>query len=117
MSPPVLGEWATVDVLKLEDGSWNKEVVRQAFSVEEADAILSLPSGYRLARNPTSNPSVSRNFETLYQPQIAEAMAIVRGLQVALETSLVPTSLETDTLLVVKMIDSHYFLCTDLSGI
>ncbi|KAK0608384.1 hypothetical protein LWI29_029944 [Acer saccharum] len=45
ISPPMLGEWATVDELKCGDGSWNSDVVRQAFVHVDADAILGIPTG------------------------------------------------------------------------
>ncbi|KAK3194146.1 hypothetical protein Dsin_025456 [Dipteronia sinensis] len=40
----MLGDESIVDILKLQDGSWNDELVRHSFSEEETDAILGLPS-------------------------------------------------------------------------
>ncbi|KAK3205111.1 hypothetical protein Dsin_019157 [Dipteronia sinensis] len=75
----VLGEWSSVDSLKLQNGSWNDVLVRQSFSKEDAEAILtsrmgihdsllwhydksgtySVKSGYWFAKNMDSNPSCS----------------------------------------------------------
>ncbi|KAK3218383.1 hypothetical protein Dsin_012353 [Dipteronia sinensis] len=80
VSPMVLGEWSSMDSFKLQDGSWDDVLVRQSFSEEEAEAILSLPSsriglndsiiwhfdnsgvysvrsGYWIAKDKDSNPS------------------------------------------------------------
>ncbi|TXG60126.1 hypothetical protein EZV62_014699 [Acer yangbiense] len=40
----------------------------------------------------------SKNFEALYQPIIVEAMAILAGLPLALDTGLVPASMDSDAL-------------------
>ncbi|KAK3207113.1 hypothetical protein Dsin_021159 [Dipteronia sinensis] len=81
-SSPVLGEWATMDSLKLPSGDWNAVLIKNSFFIEEAKAILRLPScasylddslfwhfdksgifpvksGYWLARNSFPNPSCS----------------------------------------------------------
>ncbi|KAK3213054.1 hypothetical protein Dsin_017760 [Dipteronia sinensis] len=50
--------------------------------------------------------SMCHNIRVCFQPHIAEAMAILRGLHLAIETGLVPASLESDALSVVKAIDS-----------
>ncbi|KAK2659903.1 hypothetical protein Ddye_006436 [Dipteronia dyeriana] len=47
------------------------------------------------------------NFGVCYRPEIAEAMAILRGLQLALKTGLVSASLESDALTVVNMIGTN----------
>ncbi|KAK2645797.1 hypothetical protein Ddye_020992 [Dipteronia dyeriana] len=44
ISPQVLGEWPMVNDLKDQEGLWDVSLIRQSFSMEEADAILSLPS-------------------------------------------------------------------------
>ncbi|KAK2659904.1 hypothetical protein Ddye_006437 [Dipteronia dyeriana] len=82
MSPPILGESATFDRLKLPNGSMNEDLVRQVFYVDKAYTILNLPlssvelddsllwhfeksgkysvqSRYWIAKNPDENPSVS----------------------------------------------------------
>ncbi|KAK2639047.1 hypothetical protein Ddye_026842 [Dipteronia dyeriana] len=44
-SIPVLGEWLTVDSLKVHDGSWDVALIRKSFLMEEEEeAILSLHS-------------------------------------------------------------------------
>jgi hypothetical protein len=73
---------ATVDMLKSHYGAWNEDLVRQSFSTEEANMILSIPlagvqlddslfwhfdkyghysakSGYWIANSHTSNPCSS----------------------------------------------------------
>ena len=42
-SLPVLGVSAIVQCLKLPNGSWNKQLVKRNFCVDEVDVILSLP--------------------------------------------------------------------------
>ncbi|KAK1574906.1 hypothetical protein Q3G72_000924 [Acer saccharum] len=48
-----------------------------------------------------------QSVEACCHPQIAEALAIRRGLHFALEAGLVPAMLESDALSVVKMIGSN----------
>ncbi|KAK2634204.1 hypothetical protein Ddye_028996 [Dipteronia dyeriana] len=62
--------------------------------------------------------SLCQNIKACFQPQIAEAMAILRGLRLAIETGLVLASLESDDLSVVKVMPSaevevviHDILC------
>ncbi|KAK3221714.1 hypothetical protein Dsin_008739 [Dipteronia sinensis] len=77
--------------------------------VSDDGVIIRDCNGYVMA-------SLCHYFEPCCQPQIAEAMAILRGLRFALETGLVPTSLESDALAVVNMIGSKSVHCSDVGG-
>ncbi|KAK3227490.1 hypothetical protein Dsin_007352 [Dipteronia sinensis] len=168
-SPPVLGEWATVDSLKLPSGDWNAVLIKNSFFTEEAKAILSLPrltwmtassgilinlaffrsrvaigwldSGSTLARpserwqspqagvfkintdaatrvrDGTSGigvvirdshghvrASLCQNLNANFQPQVAEALAILKGIDLAFENGFLPAVLESDALTVVNAI-------------
>ncbi|KAK2661975.1 hypothetical protein Ddye_000549 [Dipteronia dyeriana] len=122
-SPPVLGELVTVDMLRTSSGIWNDSVVRKNIFEEDADAILSIPlsgsrledsffwhfdklgkysvrSGYQLAMNSYSNPSVSG----LRMTGVVMAMTILHGLRLAMETGLCPVVLEPDAQMMVNLI-------------
>ncbi|KAK1587419.1 hypothetical protein Q3G72_012617 [Acer saccharum] len=51
--------------------------------------------------------SLCEQIEVCYQPQIVEALAILRGLKLAMEIGLVPTVLESDAQAVINAIGSQ----------
>ncbi|KAK0601310.1 hypothetical protein LWI29_023054 [Acer saccharum] len=57
---------------------------------------------------------VSQSFQGVLQPQVAEAVAVLRGLRLALESGLYPALLESDALSVVKMINERVIPCADI---
>ncbi|KAK2652270.1 hypothetical protein Ddye_012126 [Dipteronia dyeriana] len=58
--------------------------------------------------------SSSQWIEACYSPQVAEAVAILRGIDFAIDTNLVPTVVESNVLGVVNLVNSGTSTSTDV---
>ncbi|KAK3193987.1 hypothetical protein Dsin_025297 [Dipteronia sinensis] len=77
ISLPILEDEATVNSFKLQHGSWNEEVVRQPFSKEEAELILSLPlNGFDLEDRRIWHFDISGNYSVQSGYWIAKSLVL-----------------------------------------
>ena len=61
--------------------------------------------------------SSSQKITTTFFPQVAEAVAISRGLQLAIDSGLTPCMLESDAEVVVKWINNVVPLCSEIGNV
>ncbi|KAL5774840.1 hypothetical protein ACOSP7_012397 [Xanthoceras sorbifolium] len=61
--------------------------------------------------------SSSRNLDACYSPNIAEAKAILFGMQLAIDSGLLPAVVESDSSSVISLINAKNSIFTDIGSI
>ncbi|KAK3210787.1 hypothetical protein Dsin_015493 [Dipteronia sinensis] len=61
--------------------------------------------------------SSSLRIEAISSPPVAEAFAISRGLQLAIDTGLLPCGIESDTEVVVDWVNGSELLCSEIGSV
>ncbi|KAK3218732.1 hypothetical protein Dsin_012702 [Dipteronia sinensis] len=80
--------------------------------------LMFLSLGGNLFGNSKSRPKFSsQRIEASFSPQVAEALAISRGLQLAIDTGLHPCRIESDEKIVVDWINNGEVLCSEIGNV
>ncbi|KAK3222472.1 hypothetical protein Dsin_009497 [Dipteronia sinensis] len=104
-----------VAALKMASGSWNESLVLDSFLLDDVGLILNIPCSPLHHRDSLTWHYDRLGFYTaLYSPKVAEAIAILQGLQFTIEVCLVPYVIESDALSMIKLIKEGEFPCYEV---